>query len=86
MQWSGVKWTNYKPPPIVTSDFACLGLIGDRRLSENQFGKVQIDRTEEIRNWANKMKEVKQNERDVISLHTVHCGKQNNRHISTYDM
>jgi hypothetical protein len=34
-------------------------------LSENQFGKIQIDRTEEIRNWANKMKEVKQNERDA---------------------
>ena len=34
-------------------------------MSENQFGKIQIDRTEEIRNWANKMKEVKQDERDV---------------------
>ena len=52
-------------PPAVTSDFIYLRLIGDRRLNENQFGKIQIDRTEEIRNWANKMKEVKQNERDV---------------------
>jgi len=32
-------------------------LIGDRRLAEDQFGKIQIDRTEEIRNWANKIKE-----------------------------
>lgn len=34
-------------------------------MSENQFGKIQIDRTEEIRNWANKLKEVKHNERDA---------------------
>lgn len=40
-------------------------LIGDRRLAEDQFGKIQIDRTEEIRNWANKIKEVNQNEKDV---------------------
>ena len=52
-------------PPVVTSDFVYLRLIGDRRLAEDQFGKIQIDRTEEIRNWANKMKEVKQNEKDV---------------------
>jgi hypothetical protein len=34
-------------------------------LAEDQFGKIQIDRTEEIRNWANKMKELKQNEKGV---------------------
>lgn len=52
-------------PPIVTSDFVYLRLIGDRRLSDDQFGKIQIDRIEEIRNWANKIKEMKQNEKDV---------------------
>lgn len=51
-------------PTIVTSDFVYLRLIGDRRLAETQFGKIQIDRTEEIRNCANKMKEVKQNEKE----------------------
>lgn len=30
-------------PPIVTSDFIYLRLIEDRRLAENQFGKIQID-------------------------------------------
>src|SRR5881397_1503435 len=54
-----------RTPPVVTSDFVYLRLIGDRRINDNQFGKIQIDRTEEIRNWANKMKEVKQNEKDV---------------------
>jgi uncharacterized protein YecE (DUF72 family) len=52
-------------PPIVTSDFVYLRLIGDRRLSDDQFGKLQTDRTEEIRNWANKMKEVKQIDKDA---------------------
>ncbi len=63
MVWS--QMDRLQTPPVVTSDFVYLRLIGDRRLAETQFGKIQIDRTEEIRNWANKMKEVKQNEKDV---------------------
>ena len=63
MVWS--QMDRLQTPPIVTSDFVYLRLIGDRRLAEDQFGKTQIDRTEEIRNWANRMKEVKQNEKDV---------------------
>ena len=63
MVWS--QMDRLRTPPIVTSDFVYLRLIGDRRLAEDQFGKIQIDRTEEIRNWANKMKEIKQNEKDV---------------------
>jgi len=63
MVWS--QMDRLRTPPIVTSDFIYLRLIGDRRLAENQFGKIQIDRSEEIRNWANKMKEVRQNEKDV---------------------
>lgn len=63
MVWS--QMDRLQTPPVVTSDFVYLRLIGDRRLSDDQFGKIQIDRTEEIRNWAHKMKEVKQNEKDV---------------------
>jgi uncharacterized protein YecE (DUF72 family) len=63
MVWS--QMDRLQTPPIVTSDFVYLRLIGDRRLDETQFGKIQIDRTEEIRNWANNMKEVRQNEKNV---------------------
>jgi uncharacterized protein YecE (DUF72 family) len=63
MVWS--QMDRLQTPPIVTSDFIYLRLIGDRRLAEDQFDKIQIDRTEEIRNWANKMKEVNQNEKEV---------------------
>lgn len=61
--WS--QMDRLQTPPVVTSDLVYLRLIGDRRLSDDQFGKLQIDRTEEIRNWANKMKEVSQNEKDI---------------------
>ena len=63
MVWS--QMDRLRTPPIVTSDFVYLRLIGDRRLAEDQFGKIQIDRTEEIRNWANKLKEVDKNEKNV---------------------
>jgi len=63
MVWSQLD--RLQTPQIVTSDFVYLRLIGDRRLAETQFGKIQIDRTEEIRNWANKIKEVRQSEKDV---------------------
>lgn len=63
MVWS--QMDRLQTPPVVTSDFVYLRLIGDRRLEESQFDKIRIDRIEEIRNWANKMKEVKHNEKDV---------------------
>jgi hypothetical protein len=44
-------------PQIVTSDFDCR-LIGDRMLAEEQFGRIQIDRGQEIRKWTKKFKEV----------------------------
>ncbi len=56
MVWS--QMDKLRTPAVVTSDFVYLRLIGDRRLADDQFGKIQIDRTEEIRNWVNKMKEV----------------------------
>lgn len=61
--WS--QMDRLQTPSVVTSDFVYLRLIGDRRLAEEQFGKIQIDRTEEIINWTRKFKEVKQCEKDV---------------------
>jgi uncharacterized protein YecE (DUF72 family) len=63
MVWS--QMDRLQTPPIVTSDFIYLRLIGDRRLTEDQFGRIQIDRTEEIKKWADKLKEIRQNEKDV---------------------
>jgi hypothetical protein len=63
MVWSQLD--RLQTPPIVTSDFVYLRLIGDRRLAETQFGKIQIDRAEEIGNWAIKMREVRHNQKSV---------------------
>ncbi len=63
MVWS--QMDRLQTPPTITSDFVYLRLIGDRRLNENEFGKIQIDRAEEIRRWTEKLKDVKQNEKDV---------------------
>ena len=63
MVWS--QMDRLQTPPIVTSDFVYLRLIGDRRLAENDFGKIQIDRSEEIKKWADKLKEKRQSEKDV---------------------
>jgi hypothetical protein len=52
-------------PLVVTSDLVYLRLLGDRRLSEDQFGKIRIDRTEEIKKLTEKMKEIEQHEKNV---------------------
>lgn len=52
-------------PPIVTTDFTYIRFIGDRSISERDFGTIQRDRAVEMLNWANKLKEVQQFEKDV---------------------
>lgn len=45
-----------KFPPIVTSDFVYGRLIGDRRLREKDFGRIQIDRIKEMKKVAGNFK------------------------------
>ena len=49
-----------KAPPVITTDFIYIRLIGDRSISETNFGKIQKDRLKEIQAWA---KQVKNNEK-----------------------
>ena len=46
-------------PAKITSDYVYVRLIGDRTISESEFGKVSIDRSQLIQNWANKIKKLK---------------------------
>ena len=39
-------------PPIVTSDFVYVRLIGDRSIQEKDFGRIQIDRVKEMKKVA----------------------------------
>jgi len=52
-------------PPVVTTDFTYIRFIGDRSISEKDFGTIQRDRATEMNNWANKLKEIQKNEKDV---------------------
>ncbi|HZO11486.1 MAG TPA: DUF72 domain-containing protein, partial [Nitrososphaeraceae archaeon] len=52
-------------PPIVTSDFVYLRLIGDRSIKESDFGEIQKDRENEMKYWVHKFKAVQENEKDV---------------------
>jgi uncharacterized protein YecE (DUF72 family) len=45
-------------PPIVTTDFLYVRFIGDRNISEKDFGIIQKDRVSEMNNWASEIKDV----------------------------
>ena len=60
LAWS--QLADIQTPPVVTSDFVYLRLIGDRSMNEKDFGKIQKDRTEEMKYWANKLKVVEEEE------------------------
>ena len=38
-----------RTPPIITSDFIYVRLIGDRSIQEKDFGRIQIDRIKEMK-------------------------------------
>ena len=52
-------------PPIVTSDFVYLRLIGDRSIDEKDFGKIQKDRTTEMQKWADQIRNVQKYDKSV---------------------
>jgi uncharacterized protein YecE (DUF72 family) len=52
-------------PPIVTTDFLYLRLIGDRSIDERDFGKIKKDRTKEMQLWRNILKDIQKNEKNV---------------------
>jgi len=45
-------------PLLLTTDMVYVRLIGDRSITESQFGKVAKDRTEQIKRWAAKLKTI----------------------------
>ena len=51
--WNVIDGVN-NPMPI-TSNYLYLRLIGDRSIPDNQFGKIRKDKSEVIKNWAQKL-------------------------------
>jgi uncharacterized protein YecE (DUF72 family) len=56
MVWS--QLAELRTPPIVTTDFLYVRLIGDRSIDEKDFGKIQKDRVIEMKKWSSKIKRV----------------------------
>ena len=54
--WS--QLAELQTPPIITTDFLYLRFIGDRRIQERDFGRIQIDRVLEMEKWAENIKTV----------------------------
>jgi uncharacterized protein YecE (DUF72 family) len=52
-------------PPILTTDFVYLRLIGDRSINEGDFGKINKDRTNEMELWSKILIDVDRNVNDV---------------------
>ena len=52
--WS--QLADIQTPPIVTSDFVYVRLIGDRSIQEKDFGRIQIDRIKEMKKVARNFK------------------------------
>src|SRR5918994_2197045 len=52
-------------PPIITTDFVYLRLIGDRSIDERDFGKIKKDKTKKMQQWANILKDIQKNEKNV---------------------
>ncbi|HET7643497.1 MAG TPA: DNA polymerase IV [Nitrososphaeraceae archaeon] len=61
--WSQLD--NLVTPPILTTDFIYLRLIGDRSIDERDFGKVNKDRTKEMQLWTRIIKDIQKNEKNI---------------------
>lgn len=61
--WS--QMDRLQTPSIVTTDFFYLRLIGDRSIHESDFGKLQRDRSSEMKGWADKINQFERYEKNL---------------------
>jgi uncharacterized protein YecE (DUF72 family) len=66
--WS--QLAELQTPPVVTTDFQYLRLIGDRSIQEKDFGCIQIDRVLEMQKWVDNLRSV---EDEHIKLANNNC-------------
>ena len=55
-------------PPVVTTDFVYLRLIGDRRINEKDFGKINKDRTKEMEIWSKILEDEDRKVKDDVNM------------------
>jgi uncharacterized protein YecE (DUF72 family) len=66
LAWS--QLAEMKTPPVVTTDFIYLRLIGDRSIQEKDFGRIQIDRVREMQKWVDSINKTVQEDDERIRL------------------
>ena len=63
MTWNQLD--KIQSPPVVTTDFVYLRLIGDRNIKEDEFGKIQKDREQEMKYWSDRFRTVQKDEKKL---------------------
>ena len=66
MVWS--QLAGLRTPPVITTDFLYVRFIGDGRIGEEDFGRIQIDRIAELQYWSDKVKQITENVADRVEL------------------
>lgn len=59
LAWSQLD--DIQTPAELTSDFVYLRFIGDRSIDEREFGRIQKDRSKDLKMWSNTLDRVKDN-------------------------
>ena len=59
LAWSQLD--DIQTPAELTSDFVYLRFIGDRSIDEREFGRIQKDRSKDLKMWSNSLHRVKDN-------------------------
>ena len=59
LAWSQLD--DIQTPAELTSDFVYLRFIGDRSIDEREFGRIQKDRSKELKMWSESLDRVKDN-------------------------
>lgn len=59
LAWSQLD--DIQTPTELTSDFVYLRFIGDRSIDEREFGRIQKDRSKDLKMWSNSLDRVKDN-------------------------
>ena len=63
MTWNQLD--KIQSPPVVTTDFVYLRLIGDRSIKEDEFGKIQKDREQEMKYWSDRFRTLQKGEKEL---------------------
>ena len=63
MTWNQLD--KIQSPLVVTTDFVYLRLIGDRSIKEDEFGKIQKDREQEMKYWSDRFRTVQKDEKEL---------------------